>query len=80
MKPTFSDLLNPYPQPHINVQRERERETEKEIKIEDILRSEPAVKSYHPDFSLICQARVNGKPPVACLIWEVTERPFGDVM
>ena len=38
-----------------------------------ILPTEPTVKSYHPDFSLICEARVNGKPCLACLIWEVTE-------
>jgi hypothetical protein len=69
MKPTFSDLL-PQSHTHTHTYVEGERERERAM-----LPTKPTAKSYHPDFSLICEARVNGKPCLACLIWEVTERP-----
>ena len=75
LTPDEANIFRPSPPPvtHICRRRERERERERESAI---LRTESAVKSYHPDFSLISEARVNGKRCLACLIWEVTERPF----
>jgi hypothetical protein len=67
MKPTFSDLLHPYSQPNIYVG-ERESMIETELSYQ----ASQQWRATSPDFSLICEARVNGKRCLAFLIWEVT--------